>query len=466
MSLKFSAQKVSSNHYILPRTGTMRVAAHAFLSEALYDDSEESLWLQIANGASYAGVTGTYLMPDCHAGFGVPIGCVLVTDGTLIQAGSGYDISCGISHIKIPGITVENIVDKDIRKKWITEVEKRVSTGIGSAHPQEATLSLSSIDDVLRFGAKALGVPSSLCERQYIPVPKDLDLTRISKAYAKALPKFGSLGSGNHYIELQAAEDGSVWVMVHTGSRGYGWQIAEYYFYRGAELRGLAPQRREDSWLLANEDLGHEYWAYHNTAANYAIANRFAIAEAIKVAVQETFKVDTDFFYDISHNLIQEETLVLPDGSHKKGFVHRKGATRAFPAGHPDLSGTSWESTGHPILTPGSMYDGAAILFPSKGAYSTCCSVNHGSGRLLGRGQAKRSLSSVQELIDEEMSEVVRTFGGVEVKGIVSNQPKIPLDECRHVYKSLDAVLGVLQEENITTLHKRLWPIANIKGSD
>jgi len=163
---------------------------------------------------------------------------------------------------------------------------------------------------------------------------------------------------------------------------------------------------------------------------------------------------------------VQEETLVLPDGTTKKGFVHRKGATRAFPAGHPDLVGTPWESTGHPCLIPGSMYEGAAILYPLVGAYKTACSVNHGSGRIMARGQAKRKLEHKQLFIDNEMATVNRTFNGVQIEGIIGNHKHTPLDECGHVYKNLDAVLNVLEVEGIARVSNRLYPICNLKGTD
>lgn len=171
-------------------------------------------------------------------------------------------------------------------------------------------------------------------------------------------------------------------------------------------------------------------------------------------------------YYEISHNLVQRETVRLPDGATTRGFVHRKGATRAFPAGHPDLRKTRWEKTGHPCLIPGSMLDGAAILFPLEGAYRSGFSVNHGSGRLLPRGEAKRDLASLHDDIDREMRTITRTFAGVPITGIVGNTERTPLDECGHVYKDLDAVLAVLTDEGIARVARRLYPVANIKGTD
>jgi tRNA-splicing ligase RtcB len=467
MSFKYQVQKVGDNHYVLPKFGGMKTEVHAFLSEALYASSEEKCWEQMVNGASYEGVIGAYLMPDSHTGYSVPVGGVIVTEDTLIQAASGYDISCGVVYMKT-NLNAASIKNKYNRERWITEVEKRVATGKGHHRPQlMPSFGKDMTDSVLRYGAKAVGVDAAVCERQYIPIPEDVDLTKIQRAYSSVASQLGSVGGGNHFVEMQCDRDtGDVFIMVHCGSRGYGYQTAEHYFYAGAEARGLSPKRREESWLRADEPLGKEYWAHHNSAANFAVANRHVIVEGVREATQEVFSSDVEVYYEISHNLVQEETLVLPDGTTKKGFVHRKGATRAFPAGHPDLVGTVWETTGHPCLIPGSMYEGAAILFPLQGAYATACSVNHGSGRILARGEAKRKLEHKQLRIDEEMATVQRTFGGVAVEGIVQNHAHTPLDECAHVYKDLDAVLGVLEDSGIARVEHRLYPVANIKGTD
>lgn len=468
MSFKYAAQKIADNHWVLPKTGNMRVEAHAFLSDALYEASDEALWSQIVNGASYPGVIGAYLMPDTHVGYGVPVGSVIVTEDVILQAGSGYDISCGVLYMRVPGLTADRVKDKRDRGDWIREVEKRVATGVGSDRPAlMPRFNHDKARDILRWGAKAIGVSASKCERQFIPVPEDLEVDSIERAWTKVVPQMGSVGGGNHFIEMQVdRDDGSVWVMIHCGSRGYGWQVANHFFYEGARLRGLPTNRREDSWLRVDEPLGKLYWGFHNAAANFAVANRHVIVDGIQEALRTVFGCEGEVYYEISHNLVQEETLVLPDGTHKRGFVHRKGATRAFPAGHPDLRGTAWESTGHPCLIPGSMYDGAAILFPKEGAHQTACSVNHGSGRVLGRGEAKRRLEHKQDEIDAEMRSVKRTFAGIEIEGIVGNTRKTPLDECGHVYKDLDEVLAVLESEGIARVAHRLYPVANMKGMD
>lgn len=467
MSFKYAAQKIGDSKYVLPKVGTMKVDATVFFSEVLYEASEENYWKQLHDAASYEGVTGVYGMPDGHSGFGVPIGCVIVTNGTLIQSGSGYDINCGIVCLKA-NLSANGVRSFYKREQWIQEVEKRIALGVGSNRPElMPSFNHKKIQELLRFGAKPLGVRKEFCERQYIPIPDEIDLTTIDKAYAKVSPQLGSLGGGNHYCELLVDRDnGDVYVMIHCGSRGYGYQTAEHFFYAGAELRGMKSNRREESWLRIDEPLGKEYWAYHNSAANFAIANRHIIVNGVQQALQEVFNADSQVYYEISHNLIQEETLVLPDGSTTKGFVHRKGATRAFPAGHPDLVGTVWENTGHPCLIPGSMYDGAAILFAEPNAHQCACSVNHGSGRKLARGEAKRKLSHKQLFIDDEMKNIKRRFDDVEIDGIAINNKHTPLDECAHVYKDLDSVLEVLTENKIAKIANRLYPVANLKGVD
>jgi tRNA-splicing ligase RtcB len=324
------------------------------------------------------------------------------------------------------------------------------------------------VEDILRYGARALGVDADLCERQYIAIDDAALAThRVGRARDKALPQLGSVGGGNHFIEMQVdRDDGSVWVMIHCGSRGYGWQTANHYFFAGAELRGLPKNRREESWLRADEPLGREYWAHHNSAANYAVANRHIIVRGVRQALEDVFFATGEVFYEISHNLVQQETLVLPDGRTQRGFVHRKGATRALPAGHPDLASTQWATTGHPCLVPGSMLQGAAVLYPLEGAYGSGCSINHGAGRAMARGHAKRELAPLQADIDREMRTIKRTLGGVPIHGIVGNTEHTPLDECGHVYKNLDAVLRVLEDEGIARIAQRLYPVANIKGTD
>jgi len=441
----------------------MLIEAHAFLSDELFMQTDEKIWGQTANAAMYPTVKGVYLMPDTHMGYHVPIGSVVVTDDVIAQGSVGYDISCGVLLTKLVDVFAEDVVDPAVRLKWVRAVESRIATGLGSHRPDGApTVDVSSVEELIFHGAEPLGIAADLCERVVLPVPASFDPRKMERAWPKAAPQMGSLGSGNHFVELQVEETtGEVYAQVHCGSRGFGWQIAHHYFYEAARLRGLTSRRREEAWLSVDEPLGKEFLAAHNAAANYAIANRWTIHQGLEQASQEVFGCDLEPVYEISHNLAQRET--LPDGT--EGIVNRKGATRAFPAGHPQLHNTRWWETGHPCLIPGSMLAGAAVLIPGKSDVSGY-SVNHGSGRLLGRGQAKREFKAVHDEIDHEMRTIKRVLGGVEIEGIVINTERTPLDECGHSYKELDDVLGVLTEGGIATVERRMLPVANIKGME
>ena len=470
MSFKQTATKVTENQYQMPIIKDMNCPVTAFLSDALFEASDEKTWSQAAATAAYPNVTHVFLMPDTHMGYNVPIGGVVVTDGTMIQAGSGYDISCGVLYMKGEGLTAEDVADPAKRRAWVDEVELRVATGIGTKRPEKMpTFSHKFLEEVLINGGHTIGLSHDVCERVSIPVDTAyFDMNRIPRAVNKMVGQLGSLGSGNHFIEMQVdPKDGSVWLMVHCGSRGYGWQTAEHFLYAGAEARGLAKNCRGESWLYPDEQLGKEFWAHHNAAANYAIVNRHVIAEQISEATALVFGKSAKTFYEISHNLIQEEEIYVPDGSLVKGYVHRKGATRAFPAGHPALYNTKWADTGHPCLIPGSMLHGAAILFPEEGAKKSGCSVNHGAGRVMGRYAAKHELKELQQDIDDEMNNAkVECENGTVIEGILINSRQTPLDECAHVYKSLDEVLKVLDEEGVAKVSQRMYPVANLKGLD
>jgi tRNA-splicing ligase RtcB len=238
----------------------------------------------------------------------------------------------------------------------------------------------------------------------------------------RGMDQLGSLGGGNHFIELQRSEmAGTLFVQVHTGSRGFGHGLATNYF----ELA-----RAERPEAFADIDLGYftpasrHYKDYLNAVAaggNYAILNRLIIFEQVAEAFREVFGTDLELIYEISHNLVQQER--HPDFGDV--LVHRKGATRAFPAGHPSLAGTFWETTGHPVLIPGSNKDFSYILRPLAGAVKSGFSVNHGAGRKLSRSQASRTLS--QRQIDDEYA-----AAGI----LVNTDGRVPLDEAGPAYKS------------------------------
>ena len=448
MSWKQTLEKVSDGHWVLPKRKDMRCEAHLFLSDRLLfgDDGasgvEEAVFSQVVNATTFPGASRVVLTPDCHLGYGVPIGTAIETEGTLLPTAAGYDIGCGMVQLATT-LTRDDVADPQKRRVWINEVINRIGIGVGMGGSSSKKISSKQLPEVLRHGAKALGRSNDVAERASLPVDDDrVDVP--DKAWAKR-NQLGSLGGGNHFCEMQVDDDGRVWVMLHTGSRGFGWNIAKLFFVQGAELLGLARSNEDHVWFDADSKIGHLYWNLHNMAANFAIANRLLIAEAVGEALELVFGGEARVYYEISHNLIQRES---------GKFIARKGATRAFPAKHQGLKGTVWEATGHPILIPGSMETGSAILFADAGASESLYSVNHGAGRRLSRGQARRDLS--QKETDLRMAKL----------GVILNTRNTPLDESGPCYKNLDDVLESVELAGLAHVHKRLTPVACIKGTD
>jgi len=469
MSILDRIQHPEENVYIIPREGDMLVDAVLFMSPALFDHANSQktdFFQQMVNGASYPEVEFFGVMPDGHPGFGVPIGSVMVTDGVIVQASVGYDVNCGVCAVRT-GLHARDVADWDLRQRWVAAVAQRVDMGLGTHRP---ALMPEYTDDVIHqivyYGANVFGAKPEQMDNIGLAVDHTkFDPFHLEGSFERAKNQLGSLGKGNHFLEMQVdRDDGSVWVMVHCGSRNYGWNTANHYFHRGAEVRGIEDKRRQESYLYQGEPLGWEFMQAHNAAANYAQANRFAIALSVIEALGEVFGEGGEVYYDITHNLAQWEDVLQPDGTYKERLVQRKGATRAFPAGHPELLRTPWEEEGHPCLIPGSMYTGAAILRANEEAHNSACTVNHGSGRARGAKDTKRQFEDRREELTAEMNETVRVFDGVPIKGIASNKSTLPLDECDRAYKPLDQVLDTLEETGIAQVERRMYPVANCKG--
>ncbi len=338
-------------------------------------------------------------------------------------------------------------------------VMESVAFGAGGKSQRFGGVSKQEFNNLVRGGAEyyvekyGATFDRSRAERHRIPVDDDWQIPWGGKGRPeRGLDQLGSLGGGNHFIELQRAEDtGTLFVQVHTGSRGFGHGLATNYFE-------MARDERPDA--ITDIDLGYftpdsrHYSDYLNAVAaggNFAILNRLIIFEQVAEAFRKVFKAELELIYEISHNLVQREW--HPDFGDV--WVHRKGATRAFPAGHPALKGTFWEETGHPVLIPGSNKDYSYILRPLAGAVKSGFSVNHGAGRRLSRGEANRTLS--QRQIDEEYA----------AAGILVNiNGRVPLDEAAPAYKSSEEVVRAVLEAGLVEIEHRLWPLASLKGAD
>jgi len=457
---KHLARWHGDGYYTLRTEDTRDVPVRLFLTPKLLQETEEIIYRQIINATRFPGAKCVIITPDTHYGYGVPVGCVLLTDadgGAVAMGPVGYDIGCGMvsakSEVPVDAATPEK------RLAFNRAVMERVEFGAGGKSVKLKNLDGGEFDNLVRGGAEyyvekhGATFDRSRAERHRLPVDDGWQPPLGGKGRPeRGRQQLGSLGGGNHFIELQRAEEtGTLFVQAHTGSRGWGHGLATNYFEMA---------RAEKPGVITDIDLGYftpdseHYHDYLNAVAaggNYAIINRLIIFEQVAEAFREVFGGGLELIYEISHNLVQRE--------HHPEFgdvwVHRKGATRAFPAGHTALAGTIWEETGHPVLIPGSNKDWSYVLRPQAGAVKSAYSVNHGSGRRLSRGAATRRLN--QREIDREYRET----------GIVVNvNGHVPIDEAAPCYKPAEEVIEAVVGAGLATIEYRLWPLASLKGEE
>lgn len=347
----------------------------------------------------------------------------------------------------------------DKRLAFNRAVMERVEFGAGGKSIKLKNVDRSEFDNLIHGGAEyyvekyGATFDRSRAERHRMPVDDDWQPPLGGKGRPeRGIQQLGSLGSGNHFIELQRCEEtGTLFVQAHTGSRGWGHGLATNYFEMA---------RAEKPDLITDIDLGYfmpeseHYRDYLNAVAaggNFAIINRLVIFEQVAEAFREVFNGGLELIYEISHNLVQREQ--HPEFGDV--WVHRKGATRAFPAGHAALAGTIWEDTGHPVLIPGSNKDWSYILRPAADAVNSGYSVNHGAGRRMSRSEASRSLN--QRQIDREYAEA-----GI----IVNADGHVPIDEAAQCYKPAAEVIAAVVGAGLATIEYRLWPLASLKGEE
>jgi tRNA-splicing ligase RtcB len=457
---KAHARLHRDGYYELKTEDLGGVPVRLFFTPGLLADAETTLYSQIVNATRFPGARMVAITPDAHFGYGVPVGSVLLTDakeGAAAMGPVGYDIGCGMmsARSKVPA----EAATPEKRLEFNRAVMKRVDLGAGGTSLRFGNLRTKEFENLVRGGAEyyvekyGANFDRSRAERHRIPVDDDWEIPYGGRGRPeRGVNQLGSLGGGNHFIELQRSEqEGTLFLQVHTGSRGFGHGLATNYF-------DLARDERPE--LGGDIDLGFftpespHYRGYLNAVAaggNYAILNRLIIFEQIAEAFREVFRDDLSLIYEISHNLVQKET--HPEFG--EVLVHRKGATRAFPAGHPALRGTLWEHTGHPVLIPGSNKDWSYILRPLPAVAKCGFSVNHGAGRKLSRGNAIRTLS--QSEIDADYRKA-----GV----LVNTDGRVPIDEAAPCYKSSEDVIAAVTGAGLAEVEHRLWPLASIKGSD
>lgn len=474
-------EKLDDNRWLVPKTGAMRVPGMIYASTKMLDllRHDESA-RQVANVAHLPGIVDYSLaMPDIHWGYGFPIGGVAAFDfdgGVVSPGGVGYDINCGC-RLMVSDLTLDHI--KDSVKDLTTALYHRIPTGVGST----GYVKLSGRDQkkVLEEGAK-WAVKAGFGTSQDLETTEDggcmggADPEQVSaRALERGKEQLGTLGSGNHFLEIEVVQDifdeqaaqafglhkGQIAVMIHTGSRGLGYQICDDYLAlmvkHQHETGIVLPDRQLACTYLASQR-GKNYLSAMACGANYAWANRQILMHLTREVFEKTLRIaprelGMRLVYDVCHNIAKIESFNLA-GIEKKLCVHRKGATRAYPAGHEAVP-SRYRSVGQPVLIPGDMGTGSYVLAGQEKAMTeTFGSACHGAGRLMSRKQAiksSRGRSISRELADQGVLVMSAS------KGTLS-------EEMPEAYKNLNDVVQVVHDAGIARKVACLKSIACIKG--
>ena len=448
----------------------MRVPARVFADEELFAAiaSDGSL-AQIENVAMLPGIADAALaMPDAHQGYGFPVGGVAATelpDGVVSPGGVGYDINCGVRLLALPLAEAEL---GDRREALVHEISRAVPAGAGKT----ARGGGGDLDAVLRSGPEALAAREDDIERtESRGRLEGADPAAVSeRARQRGGGQLGTMGSGNHFVELQTVEhvfdaqaaeayglrEGAVTVLIHSGSRGLGHQICTDYVKQMDKVMRRYRIELPDRQLAcapASSPEGRAYLAAMAAASNFAWANRQAIADAVRGAVARTLgrtiAEGTRQVYDVAHNVAKVERY-----RGQELLVHRKGATRAFPAGSPEIP-AAYRSVGQPVFIPGSMGTASFVLAGEPGSlecsFGTTC---HGAGRTLSRTAARKRIHG---------NELRRQL---EQRGIVVRcpTPKGLAEEAPFAYKDVDRVVEVVERAGLARRVAKLRPLGVVKG--
>jgi tRNA-splicing ligase RtcB (3'-phosphate/5'-hydroxy nucleic acid ligase) len=459
----------------------MRVPGVLFSSRALLDSVEGDPSLrQLANVATLPGIQrSAYAMPDIHFGYGFPVGGVAafdLADGVVSPGGIGYDINCGVRLLRT-ALTVPQV--RPHLKALVDALYREVPSGVGSKGG--ISLSGSEMTEVLAGGAawavgRGYGRPEDLTYQEEEGRMARANPARVSaNAQRRGARQLGTLGSGNHFLEVQAVEEvffpefaralgltrGNVVVMLHTGSRGLGHQVASDFIAKmDARLRseGTTLVDRQLSCAPIGSEDGQQYLEAMAAGANFAWANRQLITEGVRRAFRSVFpgpdsEAELEVVYDIAHNMAKEETHVV-EGAPKAVLVHRKGATRAFPAGRDEVP-ASYRPFGQPVLIPGDMGTASYVLagLPTalERSFGSSC---HGAGRRLSRHAAVRAF---------RYEEVTRNLASHGIVVRAASREGVT-EEAPGAYKDVEEVVRVAEGAGLTRRVARLRPLGVVKG--
>lgn len=458
----------------------MRVPGRIFVSPKLLQTLELETIQQTANVATLPGIQKySMAMPDAHSGYGFPIGGVAAFDrntGIISPGGVGYDINCGVRMIKTD-LSLDEV--RPGIKELVEMLFHAIPSGVGSKSRLRA--SDRELTDALLHGAKwavesGYGVKEDLVHCEENGFMKTADPSKVSeKARMRGKPQFGTLGSGNHFLEVQYVDEvydeeaakvfglrkGEVTVMIHCGSRGAGHQICDDHLKtleRATRKYGIVLPDRQLACAPAESAEGQDYFKAMAAGANFAWANRQVITHWVREVFMRFFRREIDdlgmnLIYDVAHNVAKLEEHTI-NGEKKLVYVHRKGATRAFPPGHPDVP-QAYRNVGQPVLIPGSMGTPSFVLHGTqKSMELTFGSACHGAGRVSSRGAAKREF--VGETIIKELA-----ARGISV---MATHPSVVAEEAPQVYKSSEEVVDVVHQLGIARKVARVMPMGVAKG--
>lgn len=455
----------------------MRVPGKFFLSDTLSGTLEEGAVSQLANVATMPGIVKYSLaMPDIHWGYGFPIGGVAAfsrSEGVISPGGVGFDINCGVRLLTTP-LSVESLQKK---QEFLERLFSAVPTGVGAR--SSLRLSERELVGMLASGArwaieKGYGMAEDIVRCEQKGCMEEADPSAVSaKARQRGMPQSGTLGSGNHFLEIQAVREiynpdaarafgvamGQICIMIHCGSRGLGHQVCTDHLRlleaATKKYRITLPDRQLACAPLDSPE-GRAYFGAMAASANYAWANRQVIMHSVRNVLEDMYGIphrEMHLVYDVAHNVAKFEEHVV-DGKRMQVCVHRKGATRAFGPGSPDLP-VEYASTGQPVIIPGSMGTSSFLLQGTATAMEkTFGSTCHGAGRVMSRTKAKKSLTGKQ--VREDLGR----------KGILIRAPNDTAiaDEAPEAYKPSSEVVRVVHELGISRLVARLEPLGVIKG--
>ncbi|MEV4493888.1 RtcB family protein [Micromonospora coxensis] len=460
----------------IDRHDPMRVPGVVFASRSLLPDAAGDRSLeQVANVATLPGIVGaSYAMPDVHWGYGFPIGGVaatdLATDGVVSPGGVGFDISCGVRLLAADLDRAELAGDLDAVMDALSDATPR---GMGRGAVWQLA-DRAELDAVLRGGSRYAverghGNARDLERCEDYGAVDDADPAQVSeRAVQRGQQQVGSLGSGNHFLEVQAVEEvydapvaaafglraGQVCVMIHCGSRGLGHQICTDYVRAMEQVMpryGIEVPDRQLACAPVSSPEGRAYLGAMAAAANYARANRQVLGEAARRVFAARTGRALDLVYDVSHNLAKIEQHRV-DGDTRRLCVHRKGATRALPPGHPDLP-DDLRPVGQPVLIPGSMGTGSYVLtgVPGAPAFASTC---HGAGRVQSRRQATKAVRGHDPRREIEARDIA--VRGASRRGLAEEMPA--------AYKDVAAVVEAAEGAGLCRRVARLVPIGVVKG--